>query len=149
MSEDDGLTCWSARSVWAAHQGRGDKMARKKIFVSFDFDNDKALKDFLIAQAKNPDSPFDVIDGSLKEAAPQANWEQEAWRRIGLSDIVVVMTGQYTYRAPGVLKEVAMANRLRKPMFQIAGYRDSNPTPVTNAGHLYAWSWENLKRLLA
>lgn len=34
-------------------------MAKKKVFVSFDFDNDKTLKDFIIGQAKLADSPFE------------------------------------------------------------------------------------------
>jgi hypothetical protein len=33
-------------------------MAKKKVLVSFDFDNDRALKDFIIGQSKLPDSPF-------------------------------------------------------------------------------------------
>lgn len=37
-------------------------MAKKKVFVSFDFDNDKTLKDFIIGQAKLEDSPFEVSD---------------------------------------------------------------------------------------
>jgi hypothetical protein len=139
----------SARAVWAAQKERGDKVAKKKIFVSFDFDNDKTLKDFFIAQAKLPDSPFDVIDGSLKEAAPQANWEQSAMQKIYAADIVVVMVGPYTHRASGVLKEVKFANHFQKPIFQINGYKDGNPTPVENAGRFYAWNWNNLKTLLA
>ncbi len=46
---------------------------KKKVFVSFDFDHDNRLKDFIIGQARNPASPFDVADHSLKEAAPQNN----------------------------------------------------------------------------
>ena len=37
-------------------------MANKRVFISFDFDNDKRLKDFIIGQSKLPDSPFEVID---------------------------------------------------------------------------------------
>ena len=33
-------------------------MAKTKVFVSFDFDNDKALKEFIVGQAKNSDSPI-------------------------------------------------------------------------------------------
>jgi len=43
-------------------------MAKTRVFVSFDFDNDQALKTFLIEQAKHPGSPFEVTDGSLEEA---------------------------------------------------------------------------------
>ncbi|MGW0788664.1 hypothetical protein ACWD04_10510 [Streptomyces sp. NPDC002911] len=39
---------------------------RKRVFVSFDYD--KTLKDFLSGQARNPDSPFEVHDGPIKEA---------------------------------------------------------------------------------
>ena len=53
-------------------------MAKKRVFVSFDFDNDKALKDFIIGQSRLDDSPFEVIDTSLKEAAPMQTWEDKA-----------------------------------------------------------------------
>jgi len=38
----------------------------KRVFVSFDFDNDENLKHALVAQAKNPDSPFVIADYSVK-----------------------------------------------------------------------------------
>ncbi len=53
-------------------------MDRKSVFVSFDFENDKVLKDFIIGQSKLSDSPFGVIDHSLKEAAPERGWEGES-----------------------------------------------------------------------
>jgi hypothetical protein len=53
-------------------------MAKTKVFVSFDFDHDKILKEFIIGQAKLPDSPFEVSDYSLKEAAPERMWEAKA-----------------------------------------------------------------------
>lgn len=123
-------------------------MARKRVFVSFDFDNDRILKDFIIGQSRLADAPFEVIDTSLKEEAPQASWEAKAEARIKGSDMVVVMVGGSTHRAPGVLKEVGFARRWDVPIVQIIGYRDSAPTPVANAGRLYSWNWENLKALL-
>jgi hypothetical protein len=119
----------------------------KKVFVSFDFDNDKALKDMMIGQAKLPDSPFEVADWSMKEAAPQRSWEDEARARINRSDVVIVMVGNSTYRSPGVLKEVRMAREANKPIYQIIGYKDANPTPVPDGGRLLRWNWENLKKL--
>jgi len=50
-------------------------MAKKRVFVSFDFDNDKKLKDFIIGQSRLEDSPFEIIDHSLKEVAPEKEWE--------------------------------------------------------------------------
>ena len=123
-------------------------MAKKSVFVSFDFDNDKVLKDFIIGQARLPDSPFEVIDTSLKEAAPMKTWEDKARAAISRSDIVLVMVGANTHRAPGVLKEVQMARDAGIPIVQVIGYRDGNYTAVPNAGRLYEWNWDNLKKLL-
>ena len=123
-------------------------MAKKRVFVSFDFDNDKRLKDFIIGQARLPDSPFEVIDTSLKEAAPMKTWEDKARAAIKRSDIVLVMVGPQTYRSPGVLKEVAMSREEGIPIVQVIGYKDRNYKAVSNAGRLYSWNWENLKKLL-
>lgn len=122
--------------------------AKKKVFVSFDFDNDKVIKDFLIGQSKNEDSPFEVTDVSLKEAAPEKDWELKAKINIGYADIVIVMVGPKTYKASGVLKEVKIANDLKKKVIQIIGYKDGDYTRVEGAGVLYSWNWENLKKLL-
>ena len=52
-------------------------MAKTKVFISFDFDNDKKLKDFFIGQAGLPNSPFEVADWSLKEEQPEKEWEKK------------------------------------------------------------------------
>lgn len=125
-----------------------ETMKKVRVFVSFDFDNDRVLKDFILGQAKLPDSPFDVVDHSLKEAAPERNWEEKARTAISHVDIVLVMVGSQTYRAHGVLKEVAMARNAGVKTVQIIGYKDRSCPPVPDAGRLYAWNWDNLKKLL-
>jgi hypothetical protein len=124
-------------------------MGKKRVFVSFDFDNDRTLKEFIIGQAKHPDSPFEVTDTSLKEEAPMKTWKEKARAAIKRSDIVVVMVGPKTYKAPGVLEEVTMAREEKIRIVQIIGYKDASPTAVANGGTLYRWNWENLKKLLA
>ena len=125
-------------------------MAKTKIFVSYDFDNDKTLKDFIIGQAKLPDSPFEVSDYSLKEAAPQKEWESKARAAISRADRFVVMLGPKAKNASGVKKEVAMAKALRKSCFQIIGYQNGSASwALPDAGRTYAWNWPNLKKLLA
>lgn len=128
---------------------RASSVEKKRVFVSFDFDNDRALKAFLIGQSKLADSPFEIVDHSLQEAAPEPMWERKARAAIRASDLVLVIVGRNTYRARGVLKEVAMARACGIPRVQMIGYRGGSYTPVRGAGRLYAWSWENLKRLLA
>ena len=124
-------------------------MVKKRVFVSFDFDNDKKLKDFIIGQSRLPDSPFEIIDVSMKEPAPERNWEDKAETKIKGADIVLVMVGPNTYRASGVLREVAIARELNIPIVQIIGYKDGNYNSVPDAGRLYSWNWNNLKKLLS
>lgn len=128
---------------------RESRVSKKKVFVSFDFDNDRVLKDFIIGQARLADSPFEVIDHSLKEAAPEPDWPKKARAAIKRSELVLVVVGPKTHKAQGVLKEVAMAREEGVPIVQIIGYKDGNYTPVPNAGRLYSWNWDNLKRLLS
>lgn len=118
-------------------------------FVSFDFDNDRRLKDFIVQQARREDSPFSIVDMSLKEAAPEASWEVKARAAIRRSAVVLVMVGPRTYRAPGVLKEVAMARAEGRRLAQVIGYRDGDYTPVPGAGRLYRWNWSNLANILS
>ncbi len=61
--------------------------------------------------------------------------------------MVLVMVGPVTYKAPGVLKEVNLARKWEKEIVQVIGYKDGNYTAVPCAGRLYAWNWENLKKL--
>ena len=126
-----------------------NNMTKKRVFISFDFDNDRVLRDFMLGQARLPDSPFEVIDHSLKEAAPERNWEAKARAAIARSDIVIVMVGNDTHRAGGVLKEITMAREAGVQVVQVIGYKDGDYTPVPNAGRLYAWNWPNLKKLLS
>jgi hypothetical protein len=42
-----------------------------------------------------------------------------------------------------------MAREEGVPIVQIIGYKDGNYTAVPNAGRLYSWNRDNLKRLLA
>jgi hypothetical protein len=123
-------------------------MAKRRAFFSFDFDEDQNLKHHMIGQMKLPDSPFEGADWSMKEAAPQRDWEDEAEARIRRSDIVVVLVGPNTHKAPGVLKEVAIARRVGTPLAQIIGYKDSSPAPVPNAGRLLKWTWSNMTNVL-
>lgn len=125
-------------------------MIKKRVFVSFDFDNDKVLKEFIIGQARLEDSPFEVADHSLKESQPERDWERKAGQAIRRAEAFIVMLGPKTKCAPGVLKEVKMANDLQKQRFQIIGYKSgTSDWAVPGAGRTYSWNWENLKKLLA
>ena len=40
---------------------------KKRTFISFDYDHDHDIKECLVGQARNPDSPFEITDMSIKK----------------------------------------------------------------------------------
>lgn len=125
-------------------------MPRKKVFVSFDFDNDQTLKTFLIGQSKHPDTPFDILDSSVK-AHLTGDWEAKVRTKIRECDIVCVLCGQYTHTAKGVATELQIAKDVGAEYFLLAGYKDAvnrKPITATDKDKLYNWTWENLKTLI-
>ena len=124
-------------------------MAKKRVFISFDFDNDKTLKEFIIGQSKHEDSPFEIHDNSLKEEGPEKDWLDKARSAISRSEVFIIMLGPKTRNAHGVLKELKIANELKKTKFQIIGYTDGSADwAVPDGGRTYNWNWDNLKTLL-
>ncbi len=123
-------------------------MAKKKVFVSFEYDADLQLKETLIGQAKLPDSPFSVNDYSLQEREPESEWLNKAQSAIARCDVFVVILGRDTHNAPGVLKEIKIAKGLKKRRFQLRP-QGKKWNPMSGAGEMVVWTWDNLKRKLS
>ena len=122
-------------------------MAKVRCFISFD--NDLDLKNLLVGQSKNDDSPFEISDWSIREASP--TWQKEARDRIKKSDQVIVICGQHTDTATGVTKELSIAQEEGKSYFLLAGRADGKnkkPTSAKSSDKLYKWTWDNLKKLI-
>ena len=68
-------------------------MTKKRVFISFDYDHDEILKTFLVGQAALPDSPFELVDWSIKEALV-GNWKEKARARIKNADMLLVICGE-------------------------------------------------------
>jgi hypothetical protein len=124
-------------------------MPKKRLFVSFDYDNDEILKTFLIGQSKHEDTPFDVTDASVKEHLT-GDWQAKVRARINNADVVCVLCGTRTHTAQGVAIEYSIAKDLRKPLFLLKGYKDATCSKPkgADAETMYAWTWENLKALI-
>jgi hypothetical protein len=121
---------------------------KKNVFLSFHYKRDRALRGFLVQQSKRKNAPFSITDGSLREAAPEAEWRRRAEEAIGECDLVMVLLGRDTYKAPGVLVEVDIAHRLGKPIVQIYTQRGMRYRFVPGAGRVYLWDWQNLAHIL-
>jgi len=119
----------------------------KDVFYSFDAPDDRILKDFAIGQTKNKSTPFAAQDKSLKKAQPQNKWEKSAEKKIAECDLVMVMLGEKTHKAPGVKKEVEMARKHGIQVVQVKPQK-SSPKKVKDAGRTYNWTKENMTKLL-
>ncbi len=117
-------------------------MTKVKVFLSFEFDKDKELQPNFYEQAKEH-SCHEIENYSLKETSrPNDNsWLREAQKQIALSDIVIVVLGQDTHNAPGVKKEVTIANKMDKPMFQTRPQKRTSGA-VPSAGDEITWNWK-------
>ncbi len=123
-------------------------LQKKKVFVSFDFDNDEFLRTSLIGQAKNEGSPFDMEDWSVKQPWNQSVWKERCLTKIKKCDLVLVMVGEKTSTCSGVKAEIDMANEAGKPVYGIQGYKDKTcPRPAGLNGY-YVWTWQNVKDLV-
>ena len=123
-------------------------MPKTRVFISFDYDHDSDLKNLLVGQARNPDSPFEIADWSIKEAS--ANWRSQARWRIRNVDQVIVLCGQHTDTAKGVSVEVGLAREENKPYFLVWGRSDKTCRKPQGTGRddIYKWTWRNLKVLI-
>lgn len=123
---------------------------KKSTFISFDYDHDEFLRTALVGQAKNTDSPFEIIDRSVKEHLI-GDWQAKVRGRIQRADLVIVLCGEYTHRASGVGVELQITKELSKPYFLLWGYSDktcSKPTTANDNDKIYKWTWDNLKELI-
>jgi hypothetical protein len=122
----------------------------KRAFISFDFDHDEDLRNLLVGQAKNPDSPFEIKDRSLKEPLT-GDWKEKVRRRMENIDVVIVICGEYTHTAAGVSAELSIAREENKPYFLLWGRNDKSctkPKSALDSDKIYKWTWENLKQLI-
>ena len=119
-------------------------MAKKKVgvFVSFEFGKDNELHRGFYAHAKKH-SRYDIRDLSLNERRPSKEWLKYAREQISKSDVVIVILGQDTHNAPGVEKEVTIANQLGKPMFQIRPQTRTSGT-VKGVKKVIRWKWKRI-----
>jgi hypothetical protein len=125
-------------------------VAKKRVFVSFDYDHDAILKTFLVGQAALDDSPFEMSDWSIKEPI-DVRWKEKARERIRSVDLVCVIAGEHTNSATGVAAELAIAQDEKVPYFILKGYRDKAcklPQGALSTDKLYNWTWPNLKALI-
>lgn len=125
-------------------------MAKSKVFISFDYDYDSDLKTLLVGQAKNPDTPFEIADWSVKEHI-DGDWKKKVKSRLSRVDQMVIICGHHTNAAAGVSAEVGLAQAERLPYFLLKGRANGicrKPKAAKSSDAIYNWTWDNLKKLI-
>lgn len=125
-------------------------MTKANVFISFDYEHDKELRDLLQAQDKNPDSPFQMTSCSVEELLTDA-WQKKIRERIRQVDQVIFLCGKFTNGARGVDLEYTIAQEEGKPYFLLQGRKDKacrTPRRAKESDKVYAWTWDNLKSLV-
>lgn len=123
----------------------------KRAFISFDFDYDEALRNLLDGQAKNPDSPFEIANWSVREPFT-GDWKEKVRQRIRRTDLTIVICGEYTNRASGVAAELTITREEQRPYFLLRGHPDrkcQRPSTAWPSDKMYEWTWNNLRLLIS
>ena len=116
------------------------------IFVSFEFDRDNDLKDNFYEQAREL-TQHRVRNCSLNEAYPDETWRRRAQEAIRECDVVVVLIGEDTHNAQGVIVETDMARSFGKPIIQVRP--QGRPYQgLTRLGDPITWRWSRINAVL-
>jgi hypothetical protein len=121
---------------------------RARVFISFDYEHDRDLKNLLVGQARNEDTPFVIEDWSIKHAS--RGWKAESRTRIARIDQVIVICGHHTHQAAGVEVEVKIARELGMPYFLLRGRKNGwirRPQGTGFWEKVHPWTWDNLRAL--
>lgn len=123
---------------------------KKRVFISFDYDNDKDLPGNLVSQAKRSDAQFAIVDRSLEHSV-EGNWKEEVRTRIRRVDLVIVICGEHTHDAKGVAAELSIPYEEKKPYFLLQGRHGKickKPRMARAKDEIYKWTLKNLAKLI-
>lgn len=121
-------------------------MPTLNIFVSFEFDKDKDLKNNFYRQADD-ECQHRIRNCSLREDYPDDYWKNKAREAIRECDVVVVLIGEDTHNAPGVIVETDMARSMNKPIIQIRPQKRTY-TGLTRLGEPIPGRWNRINAKL-
>ncbi len=123
-------------------------MPDPRAFVSFDFDHNQTEKALFAGQAKSDSpTPFTVQDWSSRTSLPQATWEAEIKKKIGRTNMCIVLVGKTMASATGVAKEIAMAKEQKVPVFGVyvgGATSISNLTVGLARNRTVGWNWDKV-----
>ncbi len=120
-------------------------MARKRIFISFDADNDQHYKNLLLAWSKNSEFDFEIYNGSLKDAidsSSAAYIKSKIKPSITWCTYLLCIIGEQTYKSKWVEWEIKTALENGKKLIGVKISKDCTAPPaMLNQGAKWALSF--------
>jgi len=124
-----------------------------QVYASFDRTRDEDLRQRLLRDSLNADSPFVVADWSGRDvASPGLGDPTTLPARIGRVDAVIVLCGEQTDSSIEVGLELRATQALGKPYFLVWGRREhtcTRPSGARRDDNMYTWIWALLKFQIA
>lgn len=120
-------------------------MAKPKIFISYDYDNDKHYKNMLVAWDKNDEFDFAFSDHSADVSIQSTNADaikRAISAKINSATHFLCIVGAKTSKSGWVVWEIDKAKELKKKLVAVKTASD-NPTPsgLLNSGASWAMSF--------
>ncbi|OGQ83593.1 MAG: hypothetical protein A3F90_09510 [Deltaproteobacteria bacterium RIFCSPLOWO2_12_FULL_60_19] len=117
-------------------------MTKNRVFIGYDYDNDKAAKDRLLGWDTDKEFDFSSYDRSFDVAVDSeeaAAIKRDLAARIGASSHFLCIVGKETYRSRWIAWEIRKAVELKKKL--VAAKTDStNNSPTAMQGVGESWS---------
>ncbi|MBC7323290.1 MAG: TIR domain-containing protein [Acetomicrobium sp.] len=117
-------------------------MAKKKVFISYDYDHDKHYKNLLLAWDKNKQFDFYLYDQSVDvsvDSTDAAAIKRVISARINASTYFLCIVGKHTHKSAWVAWEIDKAVGLGKKIVAVKTDR-SNTTPAGLYGVGASWA---------
>lgn len=127
-------------------------MAKKKVFVSYDYDNEKRYKNMLLAWDKNSEFDFGFSDQSADasiqstdasiQSTDAAAIKRAILAKINAATYFLCLVGEKTSKSSWVSWEIDKANELKKKLVAVKISTESTtPSGLSGAGASWAMSF--------
>lgn len=120
-------------------------MASKKVFISYDYDNDRHYKNLLLAWNKNSEFNFEMEDHSADisiNSTDAAVIKRAISAKIGNADYFLCIVGKSTHKSSWVKWEIIKAIELKKKIIAVkTDSTNTSPDEILGSGASWAMSF--------
>ena len=109
-------------------------MTKKKIYISYDFANDRAFKNELVAASQGEGANFKIANWSMKPENINAKTLKEIKFHISKCDALVILVGENTATSESVKQELDLAKALDKPIIPLLAHPQNTPPAKPTTG---------------